>query len=190
MCKEANDEAKRRDVDTATIYAMSEENLNRDEEELDIFYEALSEYFEYILVCDTPFDPSRVGVNFVSTAPGALPDSIWRKANEVGRQFSGNEIQINILLCYTGKQELVEASAKAEGTSARAIENNLLVKDEIDLVIRTGKNPRRECLSGFLIWQCSYSEYYHIEENFPAIEREEFEKAIQHYNSLRKNKGR
>jgi len=69
------------------------------------------------------------------------------------------------------------------------LKNNLEIKSDIDYVIRTGDNPTRECLSGFPIWNSSYSEFYHINKNFPAVTPEDVKDALKHFQKLRTKRG-
>ena len=45
----------------------------------------------------------------------------------------------------------------------------------IDLMIRTSGEER---LSNFMLWQCSYAEFYFPRVLFPDFDEEEFDKAI------------
>ena len=49
----------------------------------------------------------------------------------------------------------------------------------IDLLIRTSGEQR---ISNFMLWQCSYSEFYFPDTYFPDFHKDEFDLAILKYN--------
>jgi tritrans,polycis-undecaprenyl-diphosphate synthase [geranylgeranyl-diphosphate specific] len=173
-----------------TIYALSEDNLQRDEEELSVFYDALSVYLKELLenerlsVCE-----DEVNISFISTKKDALPKRILELSKKVREKYTGNKIDVNILLSYSGKKEIVEAASNIDNPDTDRIRDNLQLNSEIDYVIRTGDNATRECLSGFCLWQSSYSEYYHIQKNFPKVRKNDIKGAIKHYSDLRRKRG-
>ncbi len=189
-------------IDEVTVYAMSEGNLKREDEELDIFYDALREYFAYLTedkdltpeaesIFDrtTDIERDRLNIRFISTRPGPLPHDIWEQSRQIEQDYDGDGLCLNILLSYNGRREIAQACQTATDGEPNAITANLALPSEIDYVIRTGDNPRRECLSGFPIWQSSYAEYYHLAKNFPAVTGDDIEEAITHYTALRRNRG-
>ena len=50
----------------------------------------------------------------------------------------------------------------------------------VDLMIRTSGEYR---LSNFMLYQCSYAEFYFPKVYFPDFNKEEFDKAILEYNN-------
>lgn len=179
------------DVDEVTVYALSEQNLRRDKEELDIFYSAINEYMDGLLRGESlGLDiVDEVDIKFISTNLSPIPEDTVKRLEKVEDKFCGESITLNILFCYDGRKEIVEACDKTRETTKSNIWENLKLENEIDFVIRTGDNPYRECLSGFPIWQSSYSEYYHIKKNFPSINIENIKEALEHYKKLRRKKG-
>lgn len=182
-------------IDELTVYALSEENLRRDEEELVILYDMLEAYADEVI---EEFPGTRFDVRWLSTAPETMPESTRAAMDRVADHFTGEEVTINVLLSYTGTADIVNAAnAIADGSapvdppvSAEEFAAALDLSSEIDYVVRTGDNPRRECLSGFPIWNASYAEYYHYEKNFPALTVADMQAALDHVTSLRRNEGR
>ncbi|MFB6162612.1 MAG: undecaprenyl diphosphate synthase family protein [Halococcoides sp.] len=182
-------------VDTLTVYALSEENLRREDEELVILYDMLEEYADEVIA---EFPGTEYDVRWLSTAPEMLPESTSAAMDRVAEHFTGDEVRVNVLLSYTGKADIVNAAnAIADGSApveppvdAAAFAEALELSADIDYVIRTGDNPRRECLSGFPIWNAAYAEYFHYEENFPALTVHDMQAALEHVTSLRRKQGR
>lgn len=193
------------EIESVTVYLLSKANLKRDDEELELLYDVMDEYLTYALEEDetdvstafreqvvekgTMLDSDEVNLNFVITYPEAIPDFLLEKIEQVEQKYDGSEITVNFLTSYNGREEIVQAVSKSEYPTVQNVEDNLYIDHEIDFVVRTGDNPTRECLSGFPIWQSSYSEYYHIKKNFPAVTVSDLEMALEHYTSLRRNKG-
>ena len=175
------------EIDEATFYLLSEENLKRDDEDLEELFKLMEQHISEIAerLNDTGFV-----FNWVSTRPEAIPEHLQRKLKELEKEFDEGEKTLNALISYSGKQDIVNASDKLNGKSSEMeLENNLEIKSDIDYVIRTGDNPTRECLSGFPIWNSSYAEFYHLKKNFPAVTEEDVKDALNHFQKLRKKKG-
>ena len=96
---------------------------------------------------------------------------------------------------YGGRQEIVDAvrevltDADARGASLAQMAQELSVEDisahlytrgqpDPDLLIRTSGEQR---LSGFLMWQSAYSEFYFCEALWPDFRRVDFLRALRDY---------
>lgn len=179
------------DVDEVTFYLLSEENLNRSDEELQTLFDLLEEYIEEV---STSYHRNGFQLNWATTDPGALPDHIREKLENLEEKFDSGDKQLNMLISYDGKKDILQASRAISGNSGdfshEKMKENLQVETNMDYVLRTGDNPTRECLSGFPIWNSSYAEFYHIKKNFPAVETSDVKDALAHFESLRRKKGR
>lgn len=175
------------EIDEATFYLLSEENLKRDEEELEDLFDLMEQHISEIA---EKLNESGFAFNWISTKPEALPEYLQEKLRNLEEEFENGEKTLNALISYSGKQDIVNASSKIEGEASREkLEEHLEISSEIDYVIRTGDNPTRECLSGFPLWNSSYAEFYHIQKNFPAVTKEDVKEALKHLQNLRKKKG-
>jgi undecaprenyl diphosphate synthase len=178
------------DLESITFYLLSEENLKRDEDELETLFQLLEENIDDMADF---FQEKDFKVNWGSTKPEALPEELRNKLESIEQQYSEGETTVNLLISYDGKKDILQASSSIAGEdgdfSEKNLSSHLEIQKDIDFVIRTGDNPDRECLSGFPIWNSSYAEFYHIKKNFPAIEPEDVKKALNHFEKLRKKKG-
>jgi len=77
-------------------------------------------------------------------------------------------LKVSFLVCYDGQREIQQSNGNPE---------QLWLKDDINLVIRTG-NTRRS--SGFCLYQTSYSEWYYLKKMWPDFNGEDFRKIILH----------
>jgi undecaprenyl diphosphate synthase len=57
----------------------------------------------------------------------------------------------------------------------------------VDLIVRTGGAIRH---SGFYLYQSAYSEYYFTDILWPDFDPGEFQKAIDHFDSVQRNFGK
>lgn len=190
VIKETGQKLEDRKIDEVSFYLLSEDNLNRSDEELKDLFQLLENTITEVA---QEFGDRGFMFNWASTKPEALPDHLRNKLQDLEEEFDSGEKKINALISYSGKSDIIQASkAIAEKDidfQAPEIQSKLEIDSQIDFVIRTGNNPSRECLSGFPIWNASYAEYYHIKKNFPAVELEDVEEALDHYQKLRRKKG-
>jgi undecaprenyl diphosphate synthase len=103
---------------------------------------------------------------------------------------------INFLIAYGGKFEITQAvkalveecikTGKIE-ISEKDVEEKLLVKEPVDLLIRTGGEKR---LSNFLPWQTTYSELIFLKKYWPDFEKRDLIRCIQEFNRRERRFGK
>lgn len=171
-----------------TVYAFSTENWKRTEEEVSALMKLFKVYLDdYSKRADT----ENIKVNilgdisaFNSDLQQSMNKCMERTKNNTGTVFS---IAIN----YGGRAEIIRAmkniakdieagKIKEEELNEKMVSSYLYTKDipDPDLIIRTSNELR---LSGFLIWQASYSEFYFTDVNWPEFDEEQLDKAIEEY---------
>jgi short-chain Z-isoprenyl diphosphate synthase len=135
----------------------------------------------------------------------ALPSSLREAIAEAERiTASHDKCTLNIAVGYSGRQEIadaVQAVVRAHFRPGITVEDLVarLTPEEIgrhvysggesdpDLIIRTSGEIR---LSGFLLWQSVYSEYYFCDVNWPAFRRVDFLRALRSYQQRHRRLGR
>ena len=134
-----------------------------------------------------------------------LPASTVEAIERVERATEGNAAgDLIVAVGYGGRDEIVDAVRRmiddhaGRGDSLDDVAR-LLDADEIgrylyapdipdpDLVIRTSGELR---LSGFMLWQSAFSEYYFCEAYWPAFRRIDFLRAIRSYAQRKRRRGR
>ncbi|MFC1654156.1 undecaprenyl diphosphate synthase family protein, partial [Patescibacteria group bacterium] len=99
-------------------------------------------------------------------------------------------ITVTFALNYGGRDELVRTMNKVENNNvtSEVISSNLDTKDlpDPDLIIRPGGEMR---LSGFLLWQCEYSELYFTEVLMPDFDEKEFDAALREFENRKRRFG-
>jgi short-chain Z-isoprenyl diphosphate synthase len=190
------------DIRMVTIWILSTENLQRPPEELD----GLLGLIEHKMR-DTATDPKIHAKRMRIRAIGKLeilPESLRaaiRQAEEATREY--DRFCLNVAVGYGGRQEIVDAvqsllrERQAQGMDlGRAIAE--VTADNVskyvytydlpdpDLIIRTSGELR---LSGFLLWQSAYSEFYFCDAYWPAFRRIDLLRAIRSYQQRERRFG-
>jgi len=186
--------AEKLGVKTITVYALSTENLKEraKREVVGLFNLMRSGYQTKI----KKMMQNGVRVSVIGEAEG-LPATIKRIIEEIRKTYIKNEsIKLNIALNYGGKKELVEAikDIVKSGIDVNKINDELIAKHlytegqrDPDLVIRTGGRIR---LSNFLLWQTAYSELYFTQTLWPDFGPSDLKKAIDWYQTQKRNFGK
>lgn len=180
-------------IPVVTLYMLSTENLNRDQEELQPLIRIIANTLRKLsagLDDGTPLKVHPVGD--YSILPPDLAELLIETA-EATKHHTG--VHVNVAIGYGGREEIVDA-AKAyltdasesgytldqaiESLDVSAISDRLYTRGQPDpdLVIRTSGEQR---LSGFLMWQSAYSEFYFCEALWPAFRRVDFIRALRDY---------
>ena len=168
-----------------TVYAFSTENWKRAENEVKglmlLFKAYLDDYSQRA-------NTENVKINFIGDL-SAFSKDMQKSMNKcIERTKNNTGVVFTIALNYGGRAEIVRATREI----VQKVKNNELNIDDIDeetissnlytnnipdpdLIIRTSNELR---LSGFLIWQSSYSELYFTKVNWPDFNEEELNIAI------------
>lgn len=174
-----------------TVWLLSTDNLSRPARELYPLLQIIEDLAVSLAAEGNPWRLRMVG------ALDLLPNghaSALKEAEErtVGRTGGA---QVNLAICYGGRREItdaVRALLQEYAQAGRSLEEaaDLVDMDQIarhlytkgqpdpDLVIRTSGEQR---LSGFLLWQSAYSEFYFCDVNWPGFRRVDFLRALRSY---------
>lgn len=191
------------DVAVVTVWGFSIDNFQRDSDEvrqlLSLFEAKTNEMMDSPDVHD-----NHVRIRFIGRRD-LLPESLRDAMGRLERGTAGYErFALNIALAYGGREEVSDAfreylthaldtgktlEGAIEGFSPKAIERYLYTSGlpEPDLLIRTSGEVR---MSGFLMWQSAYSEYYFCDTNWPAFRKIDFLRALRSYDERQRRFGR
>ena len=190
-------------VPRVTLWWLSTENLSRDPEEvasvLNVIEDRLAEWVEGGLA-------ERLGIRIrpigkLELLPASAIAAL-RGAEAATRQHQG--LVINVGVGYGGRQEIVDAvkgylwdsfgrgdppATILEHFSAEVVDKYLYTHDspDPDLIIRTSGEVR---LSGFMLWQSAFSEYYFCDVYWPAFRKIDFLRAIRSYQQRTRRFGK
>ncbi len=174
------------EIKRISIYALSTENLKRSKEELDELWKIYTSELKNI-VTDPVIKERGIKIRILGDSSLWRPD-LKEAAKEVvksTKHYSKNIL--NIMLAYGSKLELNNAVKKVVGKPIQSIDNFLMVKEPLDLVIRTGGQHR---LSNFMLYQASYAELYFTDTLWPEFTKKEFDKIMKWYKEQEKKFGK
>ncbi len=103
------------------------------------------------------------------------------------KTLSAGGKSLNLLLNYSAKDEIVQAVHKCKNCSVESLQNNLWVKNDVDLLVRTGGFQRD---SDFLIWQSGYAERYYEDKLWGELTEKDVRKIYQWFSKQKRNFGR
>ena len=182
--------AKGAGVKYLTVYALSTENLQRPQDELEKMFELISKHF---LPSVDKLVAEGAAVKVIGDV-SLLPDDV-RKVIEEGLAKSPESADFTFIMAlgYGGRNEIVRA-ANAAVSNGKSVDEKefasyLVTKDipDPDFIIRTGGEKR---LSNFLLWQAAYAELYFTDVLFPDFSGKEFDRAVEEYSSRSRRFGK
>jgi short-chain Z-isoprenyl diphosphate synthase len=189
------------DVKIITIWVLSPDNIQRNADEVEGLFEVIKEKLEEL--SDNPMI-RRYGYRIKTVGNvEALPDRVKEaiRRSEESTKNNGERI-LNIAIAYGGREEIVEAVKKSirqkQVASVEELASCLTAEDiashlytcgipDPDLIIRTSGEVR---MSGFLLWQSAYSEFYFCDALWPAFRKIDFLRAIRAYQQRTRRFGR
>ena len=195
--EELLDYAKELGIKEMTFYALSVENIkNRPKNELNYLYKIFSETFKEMN--SEKIEKNKIKIRFIGDLK-LLPESLRKLCLRLEERTKNNKkFIVNFAIAYGGRQELIEAVKKilknkinnkdfdVNDIDNKLIEENLYMKSEPDLIIRTGGEKRT---SNFLPWQSSYSEWIFLDKMWPEFDKEDLVECIEEYKKRKRNFG-
>lgn len=174
------------EIKRVSVYALSTENLKRSKEELDQLWKIFTK--EVRKISSDPVIKERgIQIRIFGDKDLWRPDlrEAAKEAIKSTKQYSKHIL--NIMLAYGSKLELNNAVKKVVGKPIETIDNFLMVKEPLDLVIRTGGQHR---LSNFMLYQASYAELYFTDTLWPEFTKKEFDQIMDWYKEQEKKFGK
>lgn len=189
------------DIKVVTIWVLSTDNTQRDKKEVDgllrVIKDKLNDLIKNPVIRNNHFRIRALGN--IDSLPQELRDII-KKAEVSTRDYERHFL--NIAIGYGGREEIVDAVKRfirgggfssvnevAESITPEDITRHLYTNGipDPDLIIRTSGEVR---LSGFLLWQSAYSEFYFCDALWPVFRRIDFLRAIRSYQHRNRRFGR
>lgn len=177
-----------------TMWGFSTDNIKRNQNEINVLFDLFRKNLQQAIESDDS-NKRDLRVRFfgrIDIFPQVVQQMI-RKAEEI---TAGNErrYQLNLMLGYGGREELVDAINSILKKGIRNIDENTISNNlythgipDPDLVIRTSGEQR---LSGFMPWQGCYSELYFSKKLWPDFSKTDFANAIKEYAKRKRRFGK
>ncbi len=169
-----------------SVYAFSEENWNRPQEEVMGIMELIMKAMEHELS-----NFLEHNIRFIVLGNRAR---LGEKLNQTIDRICGATAQCTgttfiMFLSYSGKWDIMQAAKKAAATLTPEQFQQMEIKDfdsylvtagipDPDLVIRTSGELR---ISNYLLWQTAYSEFYFTDVLWPEFREAQFMEALEAY---------
>lgn len=190
-------------IPMVTLWWLSTENLSRDAADvaavLEVIEGKLPEWTNRGLA-------DRLGIRLRPIGKlDLLPESVRRALQHAESATARHDrLLLNIGVGYSGREEIIDAVKHylhdafvrgetpddvLHGLTADAVAKYLYTYDcpDPDLIIRTSGEVR---LSGFMLWQSAYSEYYFCDAYWPAFRKIDFLRAIRSYQQRQRRFGK
>ncbi|MDE0099548.1 MAG: polyprenyl diphosphate synthase [Truepera sp.] len=186
-----------------TLWGFSKDNRNRTADEVTHLHQLFAEQARE-LIGDERLHRNRVRVQIIGEL-GDFPEEsreALREMEEATRDYGG--MRLNVALGYGGREEIVTAirnllaEKQRQGVALEELARTLDAGEigrhlytagmpDPDFVIRTSGEVR---LSGFLLWQTAYSEFYFCDAFWPSFRKIDFLRALRHFQARERRFGR
>ncbi|MEX2446667.1 MAG: polyprenyl diphosphate synthase [Dehalococcoidia bacterium] len=189
------------EIPIVTVWALSTDNFRRDPEELGAIFSIVEDKIAALVETQTTSRRRRVrAVGRTELLPESTRAAI---ANVEASTADYGPHELMIAVGYGGREEITDAVRRliaqrvSEGASLEGIVDGLnpdaisayMYAPDVpdpDLIIRTSGELR---LSGFLLWQSAYSEFYFCDVYWPEFRRIDFLRALRSYGQRQRRRG-
>lgn len=186
-----------------TLWGFSTDNRGRAQSEVSHLHSLFARQAKE-MVQDPKIHRNRVRVRVIGDIKD-FPAEVQAALREVERATEHyDKMQLNVAVGYGGREEIVAAvrnllrdganahlspTELAERVTAEGIGRHLYTAGlpDPDFIIRTSGEVR---LSGFLLWQAAYSEYYFCDAFWPSFRKVDFLRALRSYQERERRFGK
>ena len=177
------------DMNTATFFAMSSENMNRPREETEfisiLLDNSIKKYLPDLLDNQIKFNV----IGDISHLPENIKETI-DYAETVTSNFT--KYKLNIAYNYGGQWDVVNSINTLLNKKLVISHENLSKylstgSDFPDLIVRTGGYKR---LSNFMLWQAAYSELIFLDILWPEFSSKDVSNILNNYKSIKRKFGK
>lgn len=192
--RQATEYAAEMGIGYLSLFAFSEENWNRPQDEV----MGLMELMVEAIVGETK-TLMKNNVRFrVIGDTSKLPDRVKEKISATEEQTAPNKgLCMIVFLSYSGKWDIIQAMERymKDDTLKNAPVNQEKFESFLstagipdpDLLIRTSGEQR---ISNYLLWQAAYTEFYFTDVLWPDFSKTDFQKALDVFASRERRYGK
>jgi undecaprenyl diphosphate synthase len=186
--EEAVETASRLGIKVLTLFTFSTENWNRPVDEVSMLMKTLCTVLQKKA---QKLFSSNVRLNLIGRREGVPTEVLKTIESVIDLTKNNTGLIVNLAFNYGSRIEIMDA-VKNIAKSVRDKKLNLEdINEEMfgqylytknlpdpDLLVRTSGEKR---ISNFLLWQCSYTEFYFTNKYWPEFDEKEFTKALLEY---------
>ena len=167
-----------------TLYTFSQENWGRPKDEVSLLFQLLVSFLGEEL---PSMERNGISLRVFGELDGLPLPARTALRHAMNRTAKCSDMIVNLALNYSGREEILRAArllmqqgVKPEAVTEEAFRSCLYSagQPDPDLIIRTSGEER---LSGFLLWQCAYAEFYFTPVLFPDFTKQCFDEALAEY---------
>ncbi len=189
-------------IPVVTLWILSLDNMQRETQDLHGLMDVLEEGLPNLRRLQATLrHPRRIKA---CGRTDSLPQPVREALQQLEHETAGHgPYTLNIAVGYGGREEIVDAVKELlrreanAGKSARDVAQSLTPEaigehlyfnssPDPDLIIRTSGEVR---MSGFMLWESVYSEYYFCDALWPAFRELDFLRAIRSYQDRKRRFG-
>ena len=171
------EEAGNKGVKYLSLFAFSEENWDRPQEEVKALMEMMKK-----AIRDESHKLIENKIRFLALGNKARLSATLQKEIAALEEATAKDYQTTLIifLSYSGKWDISQAAVRMAQAGDTDIEKYLVTNGipDPDLIIRTSGEQR---ISNYLLWQAAYSEFYFTDTLWPDFREAEFDKALEEY---------
>jgi undecaprenyl diphosphate synthase len=175
-----------------TLYAFSQENWKRPKMEVDLLMQLLDRFLDSEITL-----LQKEGIRFRAIGRlNELPKQIQEKVSFVEEKtLDGKILTLTLALNYGSRSEIIDATKSiieerlsSDEVNETVFARHLYTADipDPDILVRTSGEMR---LSNFLLWQCSYSEFFISKKYWPDFNKEDLKEVIRVYGERERRFG-
>lgn len=177
-------------VEVVTFYCFSTENWKRPKSEVDGIFSLAKKYFK-----ENEASLIEKGIQIRTMGDiSCLPCGATEAINEVCEKTKHlSKMVVNLAVNYGGRSEILRAVNNLISDGVKKVDDALFREylyttslPDPDIVVRTSGEER---VSGFLLYQLAYSEFYFTSTHWPDFNEEEVEKVIISYQKRNRKFG-
>jgi short-chain Z-isoprenyl diphosphate synthase len=190
-------------IPTVTIWVFSTDNWSRSQTEVETLMRLFVQEARR-MAQDPRIHANEVRVKVIGRHD-RFPPKVLQALEELEKATAHHSgMLLNIAMGYGGREEIVDAvkslllEAARTGKSPEELAAELDMEHisqrlytagvpDPDFIIRTSGEIR---LSGFLLWQAAYSEYYFFDAFWPAFRKVDFLRAVRDYQKRERRFGK
>ena len=183
-------------IEYMSVYAFSTENWSRPEDEVKGLMSLITEFFGKYAA---ELRKHNIRVKFMGEI-SRLPAEAHETCLDVIEMSQGLDgMTLNIGLNYGGRAEIARAAAQiardvvsgkldAQSIDEEKISQYLYTagQPDVDILVRTGNESR---LSGYMLYQCSYAEFFVLEMLWPDFNEKKLEEVLCSYKTRNRRFG-
>jgi len=184
----------KRGIAMLTMWGFSTDNFKRDQKEVQTLFGLFKENLKKALESERD-EKKKARVRFFGRLH-LFPHEIQQMIRAAEQNSGGPDAkhQLNLLLSYGGREEMVDAineiiSQGVKTVDEKTVSDHLYTRGlpDPDLVIRTSGEQR---LSGLMPWQTCYSEFYFCKKLWPDFSEKDLDSAIRAYAARKRRFGK